>query len=161
MATFVTVQYGAFIDLLDENGRLTNLHLVNPHDNVRDCFEERIIYIPVMLEKIPDSDNYKTVKPQLEDWEKTFPQLEKKIKILTGEVKRKKSPYRGLGGGRVVDRKASSLSNKSDAGRSQSQLGRPSTILQSTTNTGRKSVVGNKGEIKMASKVKGGKGKKK
>ncbi|XP_045195440.2 uncharacterized protein CXorf65 homolog [Mercenaria mercenaria] len=193
MTTFVTIQYGeneeliinpncrqqifmeylrkkcqydkrAFIDLLDENGKLALVHLVAPHDNVRECFEDRLIYIPVMLEKIPDSDNYKTVKPQLEDWEKTYPQLERKIKILTGELRRKKSPYRGLDPrGRTVDRKASSL-NKSDAGRSQSHLGRQSSILQSgrlSTTNARKSILGNKADAKSAAKAKGAKGKKK
>ncbi|XP_052808267.1 uncharacterized protein CXorf65 homolog [Mya arenaria] len=144
----------AFIDLIEEEtGRLAELHMVPREETVRPLLEDRMVFIPVMLEKNQEESlgQYKTVKPLLTDWEKRFPELEKKIKILTGELKR--SPLRVLEprGGRPVDRKASS-SNAS--GRSSSVLGRAPSVSQSGRNSttskasaiGRKSLMGNKAD---------------
>ncbi|KAL4233324.1 hypothetical protein ACF0H5_008006 [Mactra antiquata] len=159
----------AFIDLLDESGKLAMLHTVDPQDNVSDKFEHRVIYIPVMLEKSAELDTFKTVKPLLEDWEKLYPQIERKIKILTGEVKRKKSPLgRTLDprAGKNLDKKNSTLAARSDlSGRSSSYLGRASSMSQSgkgsgansgkQSASGRKSIVGKADVAKFAQRVKG------
>lgn len=44
--------FPAFIDLLDENGKLANVHQADPQDNIIENFEDRLIYIPVMLESM-------------------------------------------------------------------------------------------------------------
>ncbi|KAH3724235.1 uncharacterized protein CXorf65 homolog [Dreissena polymorpha] len=153
----------AFIDLMDEYGNLAIVHGVKENCNVRANFEDRLAYVPVMLEKFADPTHgeYKMVKPLLTDWEKLFPLLEKRIKILTGELKRKKSPTgRTLEprGGRNIDRKASS--NKSEAGRSPSIMGRSPSILQTGRNSGtlsgsrKESRVGVKGDSEKKGKAK-------
>jgi len=40
----------AFIDLVDERGKLAEVHSLKPLASVREAFEDRLTYIPVMLE---------------------------------------------------------------------------------------------------------------
>lgn len=65
---------------MDQQGRLANVQSIEPHGNVKGCFDPRQTSIPVWLERDNDDppNSYKTIKPLLNDWEKKYSNLESK-----------------------------------------------------------------------------------
>ncbi|ESO98571.1 hypothetical protein LOTGIDRAFT_239014 [Lottia gigantea] len=82
-------EFEGTLDICDENGTLLHLPNKPTMENLAHLLIPRAIYIPVVLEtKRVNDKTVKNFSPLLNDWQKKYPVLEKKLKHQVEKGKR-------------------------------------------------------------------------